>query len=185
MKVLIAEDDVGTSYTLSRLLGAWGFAPFAVAHAADARAILDGPAPPPLAVVEHELAGGSAVELCRHIRGRGQHGHEGGRQGDGHRDGYTYVLVIGAIVDLEATYALVDAGANDFLGKPFAIEELRRRMDSGRRLVEAVAAGRARVPLQPDHRPTRARPTLQAAPGRSTPRRPVLTPAGLAWKWDV
>jgi sigma-B regulation protein RsbU (phosphoserine phosphatase) len=173
MKVLIAEDDVGTSYALCRLLGAWGFETLAVAHAADARAVLDGPAPPAMAVVEQELAGGSGVELCRQIRRPGQ-------------DSYTYVLVIGAILDLELTNALVEAGANDFLAKPFEIHELRRRMESGRRLVEAVAAGgeRARLGLE-QKQLQRTRRKLEAAMARPTPHRGVLVPSGGTWKWDV
>jgi DNA-binding response OmpR family regulator len=175
MKVLIAEDDAGTSYALSRLLGAWGFETLAVAHASDALAVLDGPAPPAMAVVEQELAGGSGVELCRYVRRR---------QGR-NTDVYTYVLVIGSIVDNDLMNALVDAGANDFLCKPFEIAELRRRMESGQRLVEAWAAGGERAQLGVEQSLLRARRNLQAALGKPTPRRGVLVNAGAPMKWDV
>src|SRR5438045_3145031 len=115
MKVLIAEDDVGTSYALTRLLSGWGFDVESAAHAHDVRLLLDGPAPPAMAVLEQELAGGSGTELCRYLRAPD-------------RPGYTYVLMIGAIGDPALIQEVLTAGANDFLSKPFEIGELRRRM---------------------------------------------------------
>jgi DNA-binding response OmpR family regulator len=150
MKVLVADDDIGTSYALARLLGGWGFEVQHAAHAEDVRAALDGDAAPPFAVLEHELAGGGGIELCRHVRRR-------------ERGAYTYVLIIGAIGDPALIQDVVEAGANDFLVKPFEIAELRRRMQAGRRLVEALASG-SPVPLQdPAERFLQLRSSLEMA----------------------
>jgi DNA-binding response OmpR family regulator len=150
MKVLIAEDDLGTTYALTRLLSGWGFEVQSVAHAADARAVLDGPAAPAMAVLEEELAGGSGIELCRYLRAPG-------------RLGYTYVLMIGAIGDPALIQEVVAAGANDFLSKPFEIGELRRRMMAGRRLIDAVAGGAPVPHIDPTERLLRLRGSLEMA----------------------
>jgi len=150
MKVLIAEDEVGTSYALSRLLGGWGFDVVTVAHAADARAALAGPMAPSMAVLEQELAGGGGSQLCRQLRAPA-------------RGSYTYVLIIAALADPATIQEVLEAGANDFLVKPFEIGELRRRMMAGRRLMDALAGGAPLPDIDPTERLLRLRGTLELA----------------------
>jgi len=99
-------------------LGDAGHAVTVAGDCAAARAMLDG-ARYDLAIVDVGLPDGSGLDLCRAWRA----------------DGYDLpVLILTAQTDVRHRVAGLDAGADDYLGKPFAVSELLARVRAlGRR----------------------------------------------------
>jgi diguanylate cyclase (GGDEF)-like protein len=67
------------------------------------------------------------IELCRKIRSRGQ-------------SPYRYVLLLTARDDKQDVVAGLEAGADDYLTKPFDLDELRARVRAGKRILDLQAA---------------------------------------------
>lgn len=123
MRVLIAEDDATSRKLLGHVLRAWGYE---VMHAGDGREAwqtLAGPNSPPLAIVDWEMPELDGVEVCRLIRAV-------------ETPSPPYIILLTARTAKEDIVTGLDAGANDFLTKPFHREELRARVEVGRRFVE-------------------------------------------------
>jgi diguanylate cyclase (GGDEF)-like protein len=78
---------------------------------------------PRLALLDWMMPGMDGVEVCRKIRSK-QHG------------AYTYVLLLTARDDHRDVLEGLDAGADDYLTKPFDPEELRVRLRAGQRIVD-------------------------------------------------
>jgi diguanylate cyclase (GGDEF)-like protein len=85
--------------------------------------ILSPSGPPHLAIIDWMMPGLDGVDLCRALRARKS-------------DTYTYVILITAKDDPESMLVGLEAGADDFLAKPVAPEELRARLRAGQRIVE-------------------------------------------------
>ncbi len=118
MNILIVEDEDDVRGVIVRALGADGHAVTAVANLAAARkAVAD--AFFDLVVLDLGLPDGSGLTLCRELRGDGV---------------TTPLLVLTARGDVTARVEGLDAGADDYLIKPFAVAELRARVRAlGRR----------------------------------------------------
>ncbi|OFV84562.1 MAG: hypothetical protein A2W26_07220 [Acidobacteria bacterium RBG_16_64_8] len=74
-------------------------------------------------VFDWEMPGMDGVEVCRNLRAR-------------HSDRPAYVILLTGRSSKDDVVAGLDAGANDYLGKPFDPDELRARVQVGRRFVE-------------------------------------------------
>ncbi len=132
--ILVVDDDAGIRLALERALRLEGFA---VAQAADGEAALAAVAaePPAIIVLDVTMPGIDGVEVTRRLRGRGDD---------------VPVLILSARDGVDDRVAGLAAGADDYLVKPFAMEELlarlhallRRRPD---RAAVAVAVGPLRV----------------------------------------
>ncbi|MEZ4405218.1 MAG: response regulator transcription factor [Polyangiales bacterium] len=118
MRVMIVEDDAETRALLSRALSRDGHA---VAEAASVAQALElaSERECDLVVLDLGLPDGEGTTLCAELRRRG-HGAP--------------VLVLTAHGAVSSRLACFDAGADDFLAKPFAVAELRARVRAlGRR----------------------------------------------------
>jgi DNA-binding response OmpR family regulator len=121
---LVVDDDVEVQELLVRALERDGHVVMAVATATAARAALRE-AGADVVVLDLALPDGNGVELCRELR-------EG-------RD-LVPVLMLTAHSEIEMRVDSLDAGADDFLGKPFAVAELRARVRAlGRRRSSQVS----------------------------------------------
>ncbi len=121
--VLVAADDDVTRIRLERLLNKWGHRVTSVSRGDVALEILGPSGPPHLAIVDWNMPGMTGVDLCRALRARKS-------------DTYTYFILITHRDDPESMLAGLEAGADDFLLKPVAPEELRARLRAGQRIVE-------------------------------------------------
>jgi putative two-component system response regulator len=124
-RVLVVEDDVANRALLTHLLTRAGYEAIAVADGRDGlRAALEEK--PDLLLLDVELPGMNGFDICRALRA----------------DPRTVALPIilltgrGAIGDVVAG---LDAGADDFLRKPYDQAELMARIRSVLRLAEAMA----------------------------------------------
>jgi len=125
--VLVAEDDPIFLRILQSWFQKWAYRVTAVKNGVDAWEALQQPEAPPMAVLDWMMPGMDGIEVCRKIRGR--------QQGP-----YCYVLLLTAKDDREDVVAGLDAGADDYLTKPFDVDELRARVRAGKRILELQAA---------------------------------------------
>lgn len=123
MKVLVAEDDVTSRKLLGRVLEAWGYEVTPAGDGSQAWEALAGPDSPPLAILDWEMPELDGVELCRLVRAV-------------ETPSPPYIILLTARTAKEDIVTGLDAGADDFLTKPFHREELRARVEVGRRFVE-------------------------------------------------
>ncbi len=122
-RILIAEDHHVSRHLLERNLQNWGFEVVSATDGAAAVEILDTPGAPTIAVLDWMMPKMDGVEVCQHVR----------RQTD---RPYIYLLLLTAKSQKEEIAAGLDAGADDYVVKPFDPDELRARLKVGQRVVE-------------------------------------------------
>jgi two-component system, cell cycle response regulator len=123
MKILIAEDDQVSRRLLEAHLGKWGYQVVAARDGDEAWQILTSADAPRLAILDWMMPGVDGTELCRRVRSEGQ-------------EPYTYIMLLTALNGEENLLTGMDAGADDYLTKPFRVNELRVRLRAGRRIVD-------------------------------------------------
>jgi two-component system cell cycle response regulator len=123
VRVLIAEDDVASRSLLGRILTRWGYEVTSTADGVEAWRELQGRDPPRLAIVDWMMPGLDGVELCRRVR-----------EADATRP--PYIILLTAREGKHDVVIGLDAGANDYVGKPFDRDELHARLEVGRRFIE-------------------------------------------------
>jgi len=85
--------------------------------------LLEGGLGPDLVILDRVLPGMNGLELCRRIRER--------------EDApYVYVILLTGLRDATDVITGMDAGADDYLTKPFHPGEMRARLRAGQRIVE-------------------------------------------------
>lgn len=124
MKVLIAEDSATSRLLLERVLSTWGYDVVEVADGTTAWEILQSEDAPRLAILDWIMPGMDGIDVCRLAR-------------QGQTDQPPYIILLTALGSKQDLVAGLQAGADDFLSKPFDPDELRARMEVGRRLVAA------------------------------------------------
>ena len=125
--VLIAEDDPIFRRVLQGWFQKWQYQVTAVGNGSEAWQALQGEKAPQMVVLDWMMPGMDGLEVCRKIRS--------------HKQGpYRYVLLLTARDDRQDVITGLDAGADDYLTKPFDTEELRARVRAGKRILELQQA---------------------------------------------
>jgi sigma-B regulation protein RsbU (phosphoserine phosphatase) len=121
MRVLVADDEPMGALMLSRSLERWGLE-VVVAHNGEEawRMIQDGGIK--MAILDWMMPGADGPELCRRIRKDERHHH-------------MHLILLTARNSRADVVAGLDAGADDYLIKPFDPEELRARVHVGIRVL--------------------------------------------------
>lgn len=122
-RILIAEDHHVSRHLLERNLQNWGFEVVSAEDGEAAAEILDAPGAPSIAVLDWMMPKLDGVEVCRRVRSR-------------ENRPYIYLLLLTAKSQKEEIAAGLDAGADDYVIKPFDPDELRARLKVGQRVVE-------------------------------------------------
>lgn len=123
MRILIAEDEPVSRRRLELLLGRWGYEVVSVGDGEAAWRKLSIGDPPRLAILDWMMPGLDGVSLCRKVRASRD-------------EPYTYILLL-TVRDKEANLIeAMEAGADDFLAKPFKPQELESRLRAGRRICQ-------------------------------------------------
>lgn len=125
MRVLIAEDDRTTQVMLESLLQKWGYETTVVSDGKEAWRILSEEGGPSLALLDWLMPGMEGTEICRRIRDRNA------RQGR-----YQYILLLTIQGERQDVVRGLEAGADDYVVKPFDSQELQMRLSVGRRILE-------------------------------------------------
>ena len=123
MRILIAEDEATSRCLLERSLLRWGHAVVVVADGIGAWEELQKEDAPSLVIIDWMMPGLDGVEICRRARGRSP-----ARP--------LYILLLTARDASEDIAEALDAGADDYVTKPFAAAELKARVGVGVRVVQ-------------------------------------------------
>jgi DNA-binding response OmpR family regulator len=131
MKVLIADDDPVSRRLLESYLRKWGHEVTAAADGAEAWRLFEQ-GEFPIVVSDWMMPELDGLELVRRIRGCG-------------RPGYVYAILLTAKSQKEDLVEGMDAGADDFVTKPFDRDELQARLRVGERIIRLEQALRERA----------------------------------------
>ncbi len=123
MKVLIADDSATSRAMLRTALSRWGYDVVLAEHGAEAWEILAQPDPPTMAVLDWVMPHMTGPEVCRRVR-------------ETRREPYTYILLLTSKNTKGETVEGLEAGADDYIVKPFDQHELQVRLRVGKRIVD-------------------------------------------------
>ena len=126
MRVLIAEDDFTSRSILTAILTKQGHTVAATVNGAEAWESMKQPDAPRLAILDWMMPEMDGIEVCRRIRSM-------------KTDQPPYLLMLttkGFKVDIVEG---LEAGADDYLSKPYDTAELLARIEVGRRMLEMQA----------------------------------------------
>jgi len=126
MRVLIAEDDPVSRRLLESTLRQWDFQPVTVADGRAAWDALRSQGAPGLVILDWNMPEMDGVEVCRRLRER--------KGGD-----YSYVILLTGRGGKEDILSGMDAGADDYIVKPFDVDELKVRLAVARRILDLQA----------------------------------------------
>ncbi|MGW5469320.1 response regulator transcription factor [Streptomyces chartreusis] len=110
--VLLAEDDRAIRHALERALTLEGYQVTAVADGVEALAQAHR-TPPDVLVLDVMMPGIDGLQVCRVLRAEGDR---------------TPILMLTALVETQDRIAGLDAGADDYVVKPFDVEEVFARL---------------------------------------------------------
>jgi DNA-binding response OmpR family regulator len=123
MKVLIADDDFPTRRLLQSYLEKWGHEVTAASTGAEALQCFER-GDYAMVVTDWSMPEMDGLELIGRIRAL-------------HRTG-VYIVLVTARAQSEDVVQGIEAGADDFVTKPFDRDELRARMRAGERIVTSL-----------------------------------------------
>jgi len=127
LRILLAEDEALTRHLVTRLLEGWGYQVEVASDGLEALDLLHAPAAARLAILDWMMPGRDGIEVCRQVRASGN-------------ADYTYVILLTAKREKEDVVTGLDAGADDYITKPFDEAELRSRVRSGERILALKGA---------------------------------------------
>lgn len=133
IRVLVADDDPANLRIIEVLLTKSGYSVTLARDGNEAWQTLLSPNPPQFAILDWAMPGLQGIEICKRLRGA-------------IRDEYTYVILLTAKGQKAEIAAGMDAGADDYIVKPFEADDLRARLAAGRRILslqEDLLAARA------------------------------------------
>ena len=123
MRVLIADDDAVSRRLLQSTLVRWNYEVIACVDGTEAWEALQREGAPQLAILDWMMPGMDGVQLCRELRKR-------------INQPYTYILLLTAKTEKGDIVAGMEAGADDYITKPFDAQELKVRVRAGQRILD-------------------------------------------------
>lgn len=121
MKILLAEDDRATQLRLAAYVTDWGYECVAANDGEEAWALFQGQ-DFDCVISDWMMPNIDGLELVRRIRQTEQ-------------NAYVYIILLTGKTKKQNLVQGMEAGADDFLTKPFDIDELRVRLRAGQRVV--------------------------------------------------
>ena len=140
MKVLVAEDEPVSRLRLQAFLSKWGYSVLVAADGAEALRVFHRERPR-LVVLDRMMPHMDGIDVCRTIR----------RQA---AEPYVYVILLTAQDDSREIIEGFEAGADDYITKPFEVQELEARVRTGARIVELqeqLIAAREQLRIEATH----------------------------------
>ena len=119
IKVLIADDDTPTRLMLRAAISQWGFEVMEASDGDEAFKILQKNTPQIL-ILDWLMPKMDGITLCKKIRAE--------------VTSHPYIILLTQNTGTTNTLVGLEAGADEFLGKPFKMAELRSRLNVGARI---------------------------------------------------
>jgi diguanylate cyclase (GGDEF)-like protein len=123
MKVLIVDDDPVSQRILQATLTSWGYSVVVVPNGAEALNLLSHREGPRLAILDWVMPGLDGLQVCRQVRAK-------------RCDHYVYIILLTARSEKEDVVHGIEAGADDYITKPFEYVELKARLLAGSRIIQ-------------------------------------------------
>jgi len=123
LKILVADDNASVLRILSAMLTAWGYTVVTASEGKEAWDILQKPDSPNLAILDWMMPEMDGIDICRSLRLLNP-------------EFPPYVILLTCRGQKEDIVAGLEAGADDYVTKPFEAEELRARVEVGKRYLE-------------------------------------------------
>ena len=123
-RILLAEDSRVYQHLISGYLREWGFDVELARDGAQAWKRLEESDAPMLALLDWVLPGLDGIEVCRNLRKRSIN------------ERYVYTVLLTGKSDKKDLVLAMEAGADDYLVKPFDAQELRARLLAGKRILD-------------------------------------------------
>jgi DNA-binding response OmpR family regulator len=120
---LIGEDDPVSRHLLEVILQKWGYEVTSCFDGLAAWSMLQLPEAPPMAILDWMMPGMAGVEICRKVRELA-------------KSPSTYIILLTARGSNQDIVAGLEAGADDYVTKPFDRDQLRARLQTGCRTIE-------------------------------------------------
>jgi DNA-binding response OmpR family regulator len=128
VRVLVAEDDAVSRRLLEVLLSRWGYDIVVAENGAEAWQAIQEDGSVKVAVLDWMMPEIDGLELCQRLRGREKDSRD-----------YIYTIMLTAREQKEDIVQGLEAGADDYLTKPFEPLELRSRIRAGERILRLKA----------------------------------------------
>jgi len=126
VKILIAEDNPVSRRLLKKKITEWGYTVLTTGDGREAWEVFrDNEVG--IAILDWMMPELSGIELCRRMRR-----HPSGK--------YTYIVLLTSKTEREDIEAGFLAGADDYMTKPFDTLELKARLNTGKRIIDLLAA---------------------------------------------
>jgi diguanylate cyclase (GGDEF)-like protein len=141
--ILVAEDDLVSRRVLEVFLARWGYRVTSVSNGDDAWRLLTEDGAPRLAILDWMMPGMEGVEVCAKLRARTD-------------KPYVYALLLSSRNEKKDMLQGLQAGADDYLTKPFDAEELQARLFVGERILklqDELISARDTLQFQATHDP--------------------------------
>ena len=123
MKILIADDDSMMRTLLLSGLTRLGYQVEVAEDGDQAWSVLEQPNAPEIAILDWMMPGMTGVDICHRLRAR--------------KDAvYVYVILLTGMDTLDHLVKGMEAGADDYMTKPFKPAELNARLRAGRRILD-------------------------------------------------
>lgn len=143
MRILIAEDDPVSRRLLEAFLTRWGYDVVVARDGTEAWELLQREGAPKLAILDWMMPGMDGVQVCRKTRERTSRP-------------YVYILMLTAKDRKQDIVQGIEAGADDYMIKPFDAHELKAHLLAGKRIVdlqEQLITAREELRVQATHDP--------------------------------
>jgi DNA-binding response OmpR family regulator len=108
------------------MLRNWGYQVITASSGTEAWELLQRPGAPHMAILDWMMPGLSGPEVCALVR----------QKQDEAKSSYTYIILLTSRHEREDLIAGMEAGADDYLVKPFDSNELKVRLGPGRRIIQ-------------------------------------------------
>jgi two-component system cell cycle response regulator len=121
VRILVADDDDVGRLRLEAVLRLRDYDVVCARDGLEAWAVLERQDTPPVAILDWKMPGMDGVEVCRRLR-------------QSEETSYVYVIMLTGMNEKRDLVAGLEAGADDYLIKPFNNEELYARLRAGERV---------------------------------------------------
>jgi len=122
-RILVAEDEITFRHMLKTFLIKWGYQVVVASNGQEAWKVLQEQGRPRLALLDWMMPNMDGVDICRAVRAK-------------EPDPYIYLILLTSRDQKQDVVEGIEAGADDYLIKPFDPQELKARIHAGERIIE-------------------------------------------------